>query len=139
MPESLEQIECERTERKEALAKARLAQRAIDIGALNALEIERGDGNVASLDVGRYAPGLVTLLVVRPLTRPELKRYRDRIRAENADNAAAAEEAAASTLLYPARDSEQWSQLTEAIPGIAARAGVEAVQLSVGLERASGK
>jgi len=85
----LEQIEIERAQRKELLAEQRRQQHAIDIARLNELEIEHGDDGVARVDVGRYAPGLPTLVVVRPLKKAELKRFRDRVRGEGADNAAA--------------------------------------------------
>jgi len=135
----LAKIEQERTERKELLNAARNQQRAVDMARLNELEIERGDGNIASVEVGRHSPGMVTMVVVRSLNKNELKRFRDRTKREGADTAAAAEEATGSTLLYPAKDSEEWTTLLEAVPGIAVRAGVAAVQLSAGLEQTEGK
>jgi hypothetical protein len=139
MSDEIAKIKRERAKRKEALAEARDSQRAIDLAALNDIEVERGDGNVAAVEVSRYSPGLVTLVVVRALTRPELKRFRDRVRGENADNAAAAEEAGLSALLYPSPDSEDWTRLFDAVTGILTRAGVEAVRLAAGTEREQGK
>lgn len=132
-------IEAERAARKEALAEARAAQYAVDLSHLNDLEIERGDENVASVDVGRYSPGLPTMVVVRPCTRLELKRFRDRTKQEGSDAGAAAEEAALSALLYPAKESPEWKALIEAVPGMAIRAGVAAVQLAAGVESKEGK
>ena len=135
----LEQIEIERAQRKELLAEQRRQQHAIDVARLNELEIEHGDDGVARVDVGRYAPGLPTLVVVRALKKAELKRFRDRVRGEGADNAAAAEEAAIAALLYPSRDSDEWRALLDAVPGVLVRAGVAAVELAAGIERATGK
>jgi hypothetical protein len=137
--EDLDMIEEQRAERKAALARARAEQRARDIAALNDLEIEHGDENVASVDVARYSPGLPTMVVVRSLKPPELKRFRDTSRGENADTAAAAEQAGRSALLYPAKDSDEWKSLCAMMPGIVVRAGVAAVQLSAGIAEASGK
>lgn len=133
----IEQIEREREARKEALREARAAQRAQDIEALNALEIEHGDENVASVPIDRFSPGVPTFVVVRALTKHELKRFRDRSKATDA--AKAAEEAAESSVLYPSRDGDVWRALLEAIPGIAVRAGVAAVQLAAGVDAAEGK
>jgi len=135
----IETIEREREARKAALLEARTAQRAIDLEALNALEIERGDENVAAINVDRFSFGLVTLVVVRPLTKHELKRFRDRTKKEGSDASAAAEEAAESTVLYPAKDSDAWKALLDAVPGMAVRAGVAAVKLAAGVEQAEGK
>ena len=134
---TVEQIERERAERKEALAARRAEQRAVDLEALNALEIELGDENVWTIDVGRYSPGLVTLVAGRALNRNELKRWRDQSRGERADAAAAAELAAECVVRYPAQDA--WRALCEAVPGIAVRVGVAAVQLAAGLEQSEGK
>jgi hypothetical protein len=134
-----EAIERERLARKEALAQARAEQYAKDLDRLNALEIERGDENVAAVEIGRYSPGLVTMVVVRALSKHELRRFRDRTRGEKSNAASAAEEAAESALLYPERDSAEWSALVDAVPGVLVRAGVAAVQLAAGLDAAEGK
>lgn len=135
----IKQIESEREARKAALLDARNAQHVIDLEALNALEIERGDENVAAVNVDRFSPGLVTLVVVRPLSKHELKRFRDRVKRESGDASSAAEEAAESTLLYPAKDSPEWKALLDAVPGMSVRAGVAAVQLAAGVEQVEGK
>jgi hypothetical protein len=135
-------IESERAARKAALDVERKRQRAIDLEALNALEIEHGDENVAAVKVERYSPGLVTLIVVRALTRPEFKRFQARLKAkpgEAPDNAAATEEAGLSALIYPKLSSEEWKALDRAIPGMAVRAGSAASELTAGLEVSAGK
>jgi hypothetical protein len=136
---NIEDLERERAERKEALAEARKGQRLEDLTRVNELEIEHGDENVAVIDIDRYSPGIVTLGVVRCLRKAELKRYRDRIRGDNVDHAAAAEEAAGCALLYPPKDSELWRLTLELVPGVATRFGVAAVHLAAGIERAEGK
>lgn len=135
----IEAIEEQRAERKAALKAARAQQREIDLAALNDLEIEHGDDNVVAVEVARYSPGLPTIVVVRSLGKAELKRFRDQTRGKNGDNAAAAEQAARSSLLYPAKDSSEWAALCEAVPGVVVRAGVEAVHLSAGIGQAEGK
>jgi len=136
---SLDEIESERAARKEALAKQRNEQRAVDVARLNELEIEHGDESVTAVKIGRYLPGIATLAVVRCLKSSELKRYRDRVKGENADNARAAEEAGMSALLYPEKGSDLWKATLDAIPGIPARLGTAAVFLAAGVEQAEGK
>ena len=135
----IEHIEAERAARKEALANAKAEQFAADLAALNDLEVEHGDENVARVGVGRYSLGLPTLVVVRPLSKPELKRFRDRVRGENADAASAADEAGASAMLYPTKDSELYAALIAAAPGVLTRAGTAAVQLAAGMAASEGK
>ena len=135
----LHSIEQERAERKEALAKQKAEQQVADLARLNELEIEHGDESVATVRLGRYVPGIATLAVVRCLRPAELKRYRDRVKKENADNARAAEEAGMSALLYPEKGSDLWQATFAAVPGITARLGVAAVYLAAGLEQAEGK
>lgn len=134
---SVEMIEAARAARKEALAAKRDEQYAIDIAALDALEIEHGDDSVVRVDVGRFIVGLPTMVVARATSKIELKRFRDRTKGERADHVAAVEEAAECAVLYPARDV--WKSLCDAVPGLAARVGVAAVQLSAGIETAEGK
>lgn len=135
----LQDIERERAERKEALAVERNKQLLDDMKRLNEIEIERGDNNVTAVHVERYSPGVATLGIVRGLRKAELKRFRDRVRGEKADNAAAAEEAAMSALLYPEKGSDLWKATVEAAPGFVVRLGVAAVHLAAGLEQAEGK
>jgi len=136
---TIEDIEKEREERKEALAAARAAQHLIDIAVLNELEIEHGDDNVVTIPVSRYCAGMVTLAVARALRVPEMKRFRDRTKGEDADTASAAEEVTSCCLLYPKKDSPEWGFTCEKVTGLAVRVGSAAVHLAAGVECREGK
>lgn len=127
----------DRQARKDALAAQKASQHDTDLEALNAIEIERGDDNVVAIDVGRYTPGMATIVVARATSKLELKRFRDRTKGERADHVAAVEEAAECAVLYPEKDA--WRALCDAVPGLAARVGVAAVQLAAGIEGIEGK
>jgi hypothetical protein len=138
--DELEAIEARRAERKAALDVQRKAQRVIDLAALDALEVEHGDSNVATVDVP-YSPGLPTLAAVRCPKPPEVKRYRSRVKPDSkgrpGDPVAAAEELAAVCVVYP--DPDAYAALCEARPGIHVQLGVAAIQLAAGRADDAGK
>jgi len=78
---TIEEIEAERAARKAALAAQRLEQLATDLQALNDLEIQHGDGKIVRVDIGRYVPGLPTMVIMRLPKPVEFKRYTDMIAA----------------------------------------------------------
>lgn len=136
----LDVIEARRAERKAALEKQRKAQRVIDLEALDTLEIEHGDSNVAAVGVP-FTPGMVTMAIVRVPKPAELKRYRSRITPDSkghmGDMVAAAEEVAAVCRVYP--DTEAYEALCEARPGLHVEMGLKALKLGSGREADEGK
>lgn len=141
---ALKQVEARREARKAAQRKAADDQLALDLEAIDAIETQLGDGNVAVVRLP-YAPGLPAAAAVRCPKPAELKRFRDRVspqkdsrnREVQPDTAKAAEELAAVCLVYPER--EAYEQLCAARPGLAAQLGGAAVKLAVGAEEAEGK
>jgi hypothetical protein len=141
----LAEAAAKRAERKAKAQKEADAALAVDLEALDSLEQEHGDSNVAAVRVG-YTPGLSQLAIVKCPPPKYLKRFRDRVKpgqkdARNRDvtpdAAAASEEIAASCLLYPSADV--YARMCEARPGLAAQLGAEAVKLAVGAEESEGK
>lgn len=140
MTQTIEEIEARRSARKAEIAKQRAVQLAVDLEALDALEVEHGDGSVRRVDVERFTPGMPTLVVVRAPTRAEFKRYQDGckgIGGQKGDALAAANLICETCLVYPSR--EDFAKLLEVSPGIQAIAGVAAVELSAGKAAEEGK
>ena len=108
-------VEKRRAERKAALRIERDAQRVVDLERVDELEVEHGDESVKVVNI-QWSKGMPTLCVVRCPTRPEMKRYQDRIRAKNANTVTAAEEVSACCVLYPNKD--QLAALYENRPGL---------------------
>lgn len=140
MTDTLEAIEARRAERKEALEKQRLAQLAVDLVALERLEEEHGDSNVARIDVP-YTPGAVTFVVVKTPSSAYYKRWKSRVKPDAkgrpGDAVAAAEELASVCRVYP--DETQYEALCEARPGLHVKVGLEALKLSTGQAESEGK
>jgi hypothetical protein len=136
----LEAIEARRAARKEALQQAHDAQRVKDLEAIDALEIEHGDSNIATLEVP-YTPDLPTMIAVRCPKPVEVKRYRDRVKPKKdgspGDSLGGALELAAVCRVYP--DADTYAALLEARPGVDAQLGLLAIQLSAGKAEAAGK
>jgi len=137
----LQQAEAKRAARKAKAAEAEDTQKAIDIEAIDALEEQLGDASTKAIHVG-FTPGMVTAVLVRCPTRPEVKRYRDRIKPDKkgrpGDGAAANEELGAACRVYPA-DDDAFEALCEARPGLLAQCGSVAAALATGAEEAEGK
>lgn len=130
-------IEARRAARKAELAKQRQVQLAIDLEAIDAIEVELGDSAVAILDVP-YSPGLPAVLAVRCPRSSELKRYQHRLRGKDPDTAAAAEEIGAVCIVYPPA-GELRTALLESRPGLTVQAGTSALGLATGKARDEGK
>jgi len=138
MTDTLEQIQARRAARKAELAELELEQRAIDLAAIDALEVELGDGNVAVREVP-FAIGLPVLAAVRTPNGVEMKRYKDRLTREGAkaDGIRAAEEIASACLVYPT--GEQRTALLAARPALLTALGTAALDLATGRATEEGK
>jgi hypothetical protein len=143
---ALEQVEARREARKAAARKAADDALAVDLEAIDAIEVQLGDDNVGVMRVG-YTPGLPVAAAVRCPKPAELKRFRDRVkpgqkdgrnRDVSPDTAKACEELADVCLVYPT-DRAVYAKLCEARPGLAAQLGSKAVDLAVAAEDAAGK
>lgn len=143
----LEAKERARAARKAELAKARDAQRLIDLGAIEEIEIALGDSNVFVIDIP-YTPGLPTCIACRTPTDPELKRYRHRVTSGAAKNeegkssdplagVKAAEELADVVRVYP--PDADYAEIRKARPGVHLQLGTSAVSLAVGRKEQEGK
>lgn len=138
---SIDEIEERRAQRKANLDEDRKVQLAVDLEALDALEIQHGDSNVARLNLP-YSPGLPTFCVVRTPNQHETKRYRfmcaDKTIADESDRLQRAAEAlTAVTLVYP--DKDVFERVKAARPGVASQLAFVAVKLATGREDAEGK
>lgn len=127
---SLQDIEARREARKAQLESAKNEQIAIDLEAIDALEVEHGDSNIAIVEVP-FTSGLPVMCAVRTPKPVELKRYRDRLRKNKDQQLEAAQELAAVTWVYPS-DKDVQKQVLEARPGIDGQLGVTALQLALG-------
>jgi hypothetical protein len=136
----LADIEKRRADRKAALVGQELAQRALDLEAVDALEVQYGDSNVDVIDVA-YTPGLPTCFAVRVPTDPEMRRYKSRLKgianSKDVDAIAAAEELGESCLIYPAQDIRE--QMKSARPGALSACGTAALKLCQGRLSTEGK
>lgn len=136
----LQEIEARRAARKAALAEQEDTQRAEDLEALDALEVEHGDSNIAHVDVA-FTPGLPTLAAVKAPSRNVIKRYRDRVKprknGQAGDPTEAAIELCGACRVYP--DAEVFAQMLEARPGLDSQLGLLALRLAVGVEEEKGK
>lgn len=138
-----EEIEKRRTERQKSLAEAREAQAVADLEAYDALEVEHGDGSVASLEVERHVTGHPTIVVVKAPSSPQYKRFVDMVgKAVEKNNMAARREAqnilAHSCWIYPAEDDARKAMLEE-FPGLLVSIAVRAAALVEGKAAEEGK
>jgi hypothetical protein len=137
---TIEEIQKKRADRKAALADQELAQRALDLEAVDALEVQHGDSNIDVVDVA-YTPGLPTCFAVRVPTDPEMRRYKSRLKgianSKDVDAIAAAEELGESCLVYPAADVRE--QMKAARSGALSICGTAALKLCQGRLSSEGK
>jgi hypothetical protein len=140
----LEAAEAKRAARKAKIQEASDVQKAADTEAIDAIEESLGDGAVKAIDVP-YRAGLVTKVAVRCPTKPEIKRYRDRVKPTKdrrnnevpGDAAAAHEEIGEVCRVYP--EKKAFEAVCDAYPGLLGQCGMQAVALSVGEEEKAGK
>ena len=133
----LEQMQDARAARREQLEKDTDAQFLEDLEFIDALEIEHGTSNVSVIRVPFDAHGVPVSVVVRTPKPAEVSRYRDRLKAEKADTAKAAEEIGAVCRVYPDRDV--FDKIADKRPGVKAQCGVAALALAVGTAESEGK
>jgi hypothetical protein len=131
-------MEARRQARKDAIEASKIEQSVLDLMALDALEEEHGQGNVAMIIV-QYSPGLPTFAVAKAASKAQLTKYRARIREgqPKPDATRAAEELGEQCRLYPAGDL--WDTLAAARPGILAQIGTQAISLVVGMTEEEAK
>ncbi len=136
---ALAALEAARAERKAKLANAEAEQRLADLLAIDRLEQEHGDSNVAVLE-SPFTAGLPVMLAVRVPNRAELKRYRDMLKPDKqgrSDAVAAAILIGKACLIYPAPDV--FDAVLEARPGVDVQLGVAAVNLAAARASEEGK
>jgi len=136
---NLEEVERRRAERKAKLETERVSQRALDLEAIDALEVELGDANVAVVDVP--FDGGVTCAAVRTASPAEVKRYQDKVRPRGSDGALgdtakAAEQVGRACTVYPVDEARD--TLFIARPAVVAQLGLEALRLARGTAQAEG-
>lgn len=139
MNERLTEIEARRAARKAALARERDEQLATDLEAIDALEQEHGDTNVAVIRLP-YTPGLPAAVAAKCPPKAVVKRYRARIKPDKqgrpGDAVAAAQEVVGVCLIYP--DKDTFEKLVEARPGIDTQLGTAALNLAAAEEEELG-
>lgn len=141
----LEAVEAKRAARKAAAEACREVQLASDLDAIDSIEAERGDSNVAVIRLP-YTRDLPAAVAVRVPSLAEMKRYRDRVRPSKdgrnrdvqPDQVQPAEEIGATCRVYPT-DETVFRALCEARPGLLVQMGVRALELGSGREESEGK
>lgn len=128
-----EEIEKRRTERRAALAQDKEEQALIDLEAYDTLEVEHGDGNVASLEVERFVKGQPTIVVFRAPSGIQYKRFADQVgKAQEKNDVGARRKAqdllAESCWVYPAEPEARKSMLEE-FPGLLISIAIHAAKL----------
>ena len=130
--ETIEEIQHRRAARKAAHQVAHDEQARRDLAALDELELEHGDGAVATIKTGRFAPGLPTFAVVRAPSGAQYKRFVDQVRkaGQNLEARGKAQDLLGeSCLVYPREKAERDAMLAE-FPGLLVSASVEAARLA---------
>lgn len=138
----LEEIEKRRAERKSALAVKKEEQKVKDLEALDALEIEHGDGSVCALQVEGYREGIPTMVVLKAPSQVEYKRFTDMIARASVKNSTSARVDAQHLIgktcwLYP--EKEEQTKMLEAFPGLLLAIALKATQLAEATQVEEGK
>ncbi len=141
--QKIEEIEARRAARKADIATAREAQLAVDLEALDALEVEHGDGKVERLDVERFVPPHPTFIVLRTPSSVQYKRFCDQVsRAAKHGDPKARRDAenmlGESCWVYPA-DAEQRKAMLDEFPGLLLSVAIRAAKLVEANEVEEGK
>lgn len=129
---TIEEIESRRAARKAAVAESRAAQYAKDLEALDSLEVEHGDGCVASLEVDKFVDGLPTMIVIRTPSQDQYKRFCQQVRraAGNLEARGAAQDLLAeSCWVYPSTPDDR-KRMLAAFPGVLTSVAVRAAKLA---------
>lgn len=140
---TIEEIEERRDARKKELAKKAADQYATDLEAIDALEVEHGDGALAIVKVPKFKEGIPTRAVVRTPSGPQYKRYVDQVqKASSAKNSTAQRQAvitlAESCWVYPGTPDARAAMLAE-FPGITTTLAIAAAALAEGKAEEEGK
>jgi hypothetical protein len=141
----LKAIEEKRAARKALASDAKLDQTVLDMEALDAAEIEHGDGRVARIDLDFYESGLPTFVLARMPKPIEFKRYQDQCAAKNrsgGNDIVAASLKAGNTLadgcrIYP--DDKTYALVLERSPGVHSHLAQAALKLAQGHADEEGK
>ena len=113
---TLEEIQAKREAARKQIADKYAERKAQDLAAISELEVQHGATNIAVVEVPFSAEDLPVCVAVRTPKPAEVSRYRDRVKAEDADTARAAIELAESCLVYP--DAETFARQVKARPGM---------------------
>ena len=127
----LEEIEARRAARKAAAADAKAAQYALDMEAIDALEIEHVDDFVAAMKTPGHKPGLPVVCAVKAPSEAYYKRFCQMVRKAGNNleaRGAALDLLAESCWAYP-DDAETKKALMSAFPGLLSSIGVKATEL----------
>jgi hypothetical protein len=138
-------IEAKRAARKAMASDAKLEQTVVDMEALDAAEVEHGDGRVARIDLDFYEAGLPTFVLARMPKPIEFKRYQDQCAAKNrsgGNDIVAASLKAGNTLadgcrIYP--DDKTYALVLERSPGVHSHLAQAALKLAQGHADEEGK
>jgi hypothetical protein len=137
----LEIIEERRAARKAATADAKSVQHLADMTALDALEEKHGEGQLKTLHVPTFVPGLPTLVVVKsPAGTSYWKRFVDKVqdaKGHEKMKQAAGEQLARACIVYPT-DAGVLGSMVESFPNTlvdAANAAAGFVQLTAEAEK----
>lgn len=125
MPDSIEDIEKRRADRRAARENAQKAQYAKDLARVDELEIEHGDDRVRILKMPSFVAELPTLVVVVTPESVVRKRYRQMVLKAGQNYpaiGAARDMLAASCVVYPDVKEEDgktlYERMKESWPGI---------------------
>lgn len=139
---TIEQLEERRAERKKVHADAEAEQFATDLAALDALEIEHGDGTIGAVKV-QFKKGHPTRAFFKTPTKMQYDRYRKQIqKAVEKKNLSAQYEAqellAKSCWIYPV-EQEAKDEMIDSFPGLYASMAIGAASLAEGRNEEEGK
>lgn len=137
----IEQLEARRDERKQATAKARNDQYAIDLETRELLEDEHGA--VAAVEVSRFVQGQPTLALVKTPSAAQYKRYKDQLfksaQTKNSTMSREAQELLANACwVYPSTADERAAMLAT-FPGLLTPLSIAAMSLAEGRQEEEGK
>ncbi len=138
--DAIDAIEARRAARKATGDKERKEQLAKDLEALDALEVQHGDGRVARLTVQFFTPGLPTMVIVSTPSDGHFTRYRQQIRkaGQNVEaKGAAADMLASVCVAYP--DEDTYNRMRKVYPAIHDSVYIQAAQLGQARTEDEGK
>lgn len=143
MDPKIEELEAKRAARKAEAAKVEEAQLVKDLEALDALEIEHGDGGVGAVKTPRFVPGLTTRVFFRSPKPEEYQRYTDQYGKATTKQSPAGQRDALSLLartcwLHP-KDDETKKAIIEAFPGLPVVIGLAVAKRAEAAEVEEGK